>query len=90
MDTEALVTHAVQVVRESDASTENVLREMYRAVYAYHESQDPAVLVEFAKDAVATIEVHSTPEYAKDAQGAPRVPAARGRSLEEIFEGRLP
>ena len=66
---------------------ERVLAAMYEAVLAYHESKDPAVLIEFAEAARLTAIVHSAPNYAKTLENAPHRAGDPGRSLADIFAG---
>ena len=68
---------------------DRVLTAMYEAVFAYHESQDPAVLIEFAEAARLTAIVHSSPGYEKTLESAPRHSGRPGRPLADIVAGHL-
>ncbi len=68
---------------------ERVLTSMYEAVFAYHESHDPTVLIEFAEAARLTAIVHSSPGYEKTLESAPRHSGRPGRPLADIVAGHL-
>lgn len=86
MDDQFDVDRAVEAAMEAP---DRVLSAMYAAVLAYHESKDPAVLVEFAEAARLTAIVHSSPDYEKILECAPRSPGRPGRPLADILAGRL-
>lgn len=64
-----------------------ILTAMYKAVLAYHEAKDPAILIEFAEAARLTAIVHSASDYAKTLESAPYRAGRPGRPLDEIFAG---
>jgi hypothetical protein len=68
---------------------EAILTAMYEAVLAYHESKDPAVLIEFAEAARLSAIVHSAPNYAKTLENAPSRARRPGRPPDEIFAGYI-
>jgi hypothetical protein len=83
-ETERAVEIAVATAMEAP---EVMLTAMYEAVLAYHETKDPAVLIEFAESARLTAIVHSAPDYAKTLENAPSRGLRPGRPLDEIFAG---
>ena len=64
---------------------QNVLRELFIAVYAYRDTKDTEPLIRLAEDAIVTVELHSSSAYQKALANAPTQPTRRGRSVKEIF-----
>jgi hypothetical protein len=64
---------------------EVILTAMYEAVLAYHQTKDPAVLIEFAEAARMTAIVNLAPNDAKTLEIPPARALGAGRSLDEIF-----
>jgi hypothetical protein len=88
MGDEILIGDAVETaVATAMAAPETVLTALYQAVFTYHETNDPAVMIEFAEAARLTAIVHSAPGYAKTLENAPSSPPRPGRPLDEIFAG---
>jgi hypothetical protein len=78
------VDAAVQTISGISATTE-VVRTLYRAVYAYERTGNVAALTQLAGDALATVRVHNLPGYDKAFRGAPDRPTGTGRPIDEIF-----
>jgi hypothetical protein len=82
MDNEVEIADAIQTaVAAAMEAPEAVLTAMYKAMLTYHETKDPAILIEFAEAARLTAMVH----YAKRLKNAPLPALGGGRSLDEIF-----
>jgi hypothetical protein len=85
MVADQLIEQRVDTAMLALYNPDRVLREMLRTIYAYQESRDPAGLVTFAEDMLATVKLHLIPGYDKVLAKAPMRPQGRGRSIEEIL-----
>jgi hypothetical protein len=87
MTDDELIEKAVSAAMESP---QRLLRSMFRAVYTYLDTDDPAELTRFARAAAASVRAHAAPDYEKTLLDAPIRPGAAGRSIEEIFAAHAP
>ncbi len=78
------VNHAVDSLRDS---SDEVLRSLYCAVFAFTRDTDPQILVQFAEDAAATARLYSAPghDHHKALATTPSSPAGSGRGVREVF-----
>ena len=79
------VQNAVEVIQRSGPyACEHVLRAMYQAVYAYADTRDAEILVQFARNALGTIALRELYEYEKAVEMAPGAPRGPGRSAADV------
>lgn len=67
--------------------SDEVLRSLFCAVYAFEQDKDPGVLIKFAEDAAITARLYAAPghDHHKAMAAAAAAPATAGRDVREVF-----